>query len=82
MENEIMNENGSMKNENIVADGGSSLGTGAAMAIGAGLAAAVGAGVWLVKKIVGAVNNKKGNANTHDFAVAESEPENVVEVAE
>lgn len=58
--NEIMNyEEIEVMDEPIVADNGSSLGTGAAMLIGAGLAFAVGAGVKLGKKVYAAIKAKK-----------------------
>lgn len=78
--NEIMNyEDIEVMDEAIVSDGGSSLGTGAAMLIGAGLAAAVGAGVMLVKKGIKAWKNKKEAANKHDFIEAGPESKQVKE---
>ena len=58
--NEIMNyEETEVMTDEIVADGGSSIGTAAAMAIGAGLALAIGAGVKLGKKAIAAYKAKK-----------------------
>ena len=58
--NEIMNyEDIEILDDEIVADGGSSLGTGVAMLIGAGLACAIGAGIKLVKKGIAAHKAKK-----------------------
>lgn len=58
--NEIMNyEENEVMVTDVVADGGSSIGTAAAMAIGAGLAFAIGAGVKLAKKGVAAWKSKK-----------------------
>ena len=61
MENEIMNnyEENEVMVEEVVADGGSSIGTAAAMAIGAGLAFAFTAGAKLVKKGIAAYKEKK-----------------------
>lgn len=51
--NEIMiNEEVEVMDDNIVADGGSGIGTGMAMLIGAGLAFAVGGAVKLGKKLI------------------------------
>lgn len=55
----IVNEGVELMVEDVVADGGKSLGTGAAILIGVGLACAVGVGVKLVKKGVEAIKAKK-----------------------
>ena len=58
--NEIMNyEDVEVMDNEIVADGGSGIGTGLAMLIGAGLACAIGVGTKLVKKIVANRKAKK-----------------------
>lgn len=58
--NELMiNEEIETMNDEIVVDGGSSLGTAAAMAIGAGLALAIGAGVKLAKRGIAAIKAKR-----------------------
>lgn len=77
--NEIMNyEENEVVIEDVVADGGSSVGTGVAMLIGAGLALAVGAGVKLAKKAYGAFKAKK-EVHKPDAEI-EVEPEDVAEV--
>jgi hypothetical protein len=45
--------------DNVVADGGTGMGTGVAMLVGAGLAFAVGAGVNLAKKGIAALKARK-----------------------
>lgn len=57
--NEIMNFEDIEVVEDVVADGGASVGTGVAMLIGAGLALAVGAGVNLGKKLYAKYQAKK-----------------------
>ena len=58
--NEIMNyEEIEVMDDEIVADGGTSIGTGVAMLIGAGLAAAVGAAVVAGKKVIAHVKEKR-----------------------
>lgn len=76
--NEIMNcENVEVLDGNIVADGGSSIGTGVAMLIGAGLACAIGASIKLAKKAIAAHRAKKelrmadGNRNIDDSDLEE-----------
>ena len=78
MENEIMNfEETEIMEDEIVADGGSGIGTGVAMLIGAGIACAIGAGVKLVKKGIAAYKTKKeAKASEHDFCVASETTEN------
>lgn len=56
---EIVNEGVELMVEDVVADGGKSLGTGVAILIGVGLACAVGAGVKLAKKGIDAIKAKK-----------------------
>lgn len=85
MENEIMNyenENEIMV-EDVVADGGSGIGTGAAMLIGAGIAFAVTAGVKLAKKGINWIKSKKAEsaqptAEAHDFVDVPQEDIDVV----
>lgn len=58
--NEIMNyEENEVMNADVVADGGSSMGTLMAMAIGAGIASACVAGAKLVKKGIAKWKDKK-----------------------
>ena len=58
--NEIMiNEEVEVMDDNIVADGGSGIGTGMAMLIGAGLAFAVGGAVKLGKKLIAKAKGNK-----------------------
>lgn len=58
--NEIMNyEDIEIMDDEIVADGGSGIGTGIAMLIGAGLACAVGAGIKLGKKVYAGYKAKR-----------------------
>jgi hypothetical protein len=78
--NEIMNyEDIEVVDDEIVADGGNSVGTGVAMLIGAGLAFAVGAGVKLAKKAYAKYKeNKKLKQPDKDVQV---EPAQVEEVA-
>ena len=58
--NEIMNyEDIEVMGDEIVADGGSGIGTGIAMLIGAGLACAVGAGIKLGKKAYETIKTKR-----------------------
>lgn len=79
--NELMiNEEIEVMNDEIVADGGSSLGTAAAMAIGAGLAFAIGAGVKLGKKAIAAYKAKKELRKPDKEIIVETEA--VEEVAE
>lgn len=79
--NEIMiNEEFEVMDDAIVADGGSSIGTAAAMAIGAGLAFAIGAGVKLVKKGVAAYRSKKELRQPEkEIIVEDAQIEEVVE---
>ena len=79
--NEIMNyEENEVMNDEIVADGGSSVGTGVAMLIGAGLAFAVGAGVKLGKKAIAAYKSKKELRQPDKEIIVEAEQvEEVVE---
>lgn len=78
--NEIMNyEENEVMDDAVVADGGSSLGTGAAMLIGAGLAFAIGAGVKLVKKGIAAFKKKKELRQPDKETIVEAE--DVVDVA-
>lgn len=79
--NELMiTEEIEVMNDEIVADGGSSLGTATAMAIGAGLALAIGAGVKLVKKGIAAYKSKKELRQPDKEIIVEAEE--VEEVAE
>lgn len=79
--NEIMNyEEIEVMDDEIVADGGSSVGTGVAMLIGAGLALAVGAGAKLVKKGIAAYKAKKELRQPDKEIIVE--PEEVAEVVE
>jgi hypothetical protein len=78
MENEIMNIENEVMVEDVIADGGSGIGTGMAVLIGAGIACAVGAGIKLAKKGINKLKNRKNNqpvANEHDFVVPSDEDE-------
>lgn len=79
--NEIMiNEEIEVMNDEIVADGGSGIGTGVAVLIGAGLTLAVGAGVKLAKKGIAAWKSKKELRQPDKEIIVEAEQ--VEEVAE
>lgn len=79
--NEIMNyEDVEIMDDEIVADGGSGIGTGLAMLIGAGLACAVGAGIKLVKKGIAAHKAKKEvRKPDREILVEAEELEDVIE---
>ena len=71
--NEIMIEEIEVMDDHIVADDGSSLGTGAAMLIGAGLAFAIGAAVKFGKKAITAIKTKREQAKSLEEPASESE---------
>lgn len=77
--NEIMNyEEFGVMDEEIVADEGTGIGTGVAIAIGAGLTLAVGAGIKLGKKLIAAIKAKQAaKEQHHDFFTVGQESEDV-----
>ena len=71
--NEIMNEGVELMVEDVVADGGTGIGTGYAILIGAGLACVVGAGIKLAKKGIEAYRAKKELHLVNEEDLAKSE---------